>query len=99
MNQNDQTESMSRVSMFLPDYLEDILTQVSIKEGAPKAEIVRRALLSELEKYLDALDKEPRDSIESEEQKARKLETKKTKVRQLFKKNSDQFKRQRLGMY
>jgi predicted DNA-binding protein len=47
---------MNRVSLFLPEYMEDLLAVVSEKEGIPKANFIRLAILKELEAYAEKVD-------------------------------------------
>jgi hypothetical protein len=50
---------MSRVSLFLPSYMEDLLAMVAAKEGSPKANFIRQAILNELERYAEEVEAAP----------------------------------------
>lgn len=48
--------SMQRNSVFLPDYLEELLQKVASKQGEGKAKIIRNAVLRELRRYIEELE-------------------------------------------
>ena len=44
--------SMERTSLFMPVYLDRLLSAVSLQQGEPKAKIIRNAVLRELAAYI-----------------------------------------------
>jgi hypothetical protein len=57
INPTAVNKSMERTSLYIPIYLDQILTMVSDQQGEGKAKIIRNALLRELKLYSDAVDK------------------------------------------
>jgi hypothetical protein len=47
--------SMQRTSVFIPDYLNSLLSMVAAKEGVGKAKLIRNAILHELSNYIQEL--------------------------------------------
>jgi predicted DNA-binding protein len=53
------SRSMQRNSVFLPDYLEELLQKIASKQGEGKAKIIRNAILREVRSYIEELEKVP----------------------------------------
>ena len=49
--------TMERASVFIPDYLDRLLGMISAKQGQGKAKFIRNAIIREVARYIEELEK------------------------------------------